>query len=81
VSTCFPHAAELLGGGAGLLVARQDPDSIADALQRVLTEPGLSARMSSHSAELAPQLLWPAVARSYRELASALTADRAGLPI
>jgi glycosyltransferase involved in cell wall biosynthesis len=81
VSTCFPHATELLGGGAGLLVARQDPDSIADALQRVLTEPGLSARMSSHSAELAPQLLWPAVARSYRELASALTADRAELPI
>ncbi len=81
ISTCFPHAKELLGGGAGLLVARQDPESIADALQRVLTEPGLSARMSSHSAELAPQLLWPAVARSYRELASALTADRAGLPI
>ena len=78
VSTCFPHAVELLGGGAGLLVGRQDPAGIARALHRVLTEPGLSARMSRRSADLAPYLLWPAVARSYRELASSLTAARAG---
>jgi glycosyltransferase involved in cell wall biosynthesis len=76
VSTCFPHAVELLG--AGLLVERQDPAGIAQALQRVLTEPGLSARMSSYSADLAPQLLWPAVAHSYRELASEITMTRAG---
>ena len=81
VSTCFPHAVELLGGGAGLLVDRKDPVGIAQALQRVLTEPGLAARMSRYSADLAPQLLWPAVARSYRELASALTVLRTGAPI
>ena len=83
VSTCFPHAVELLGGGAGLLVRRQDPAGIAHALRRVLTEPGLSARMSRCSADLAPHLLWPAVARSYRELASSLVAasERAGAPI
>jgi polysaccharide biosynthesis protein PslF len=75
VSTCFPHAVELLG--AGLLVERQDPAGIAQALRRVLTEPGLSARMSGYSAELAPKLLWPAVAHSYRELASELTMTRA----
>ena len=80
VSTGFPHAVELLGGGAGLLVGRQDPAGIARALQRVLTEPGLSARMSRCSADLAPYLLWPAVARSYRELASSLAAERAGAP-
>jgi len=78
VSTCFPHAVELLGGGAGLLVGRQDPAGIARALQCVLTEPGLAARMSRCSADLSPYLLWPAVARSYRELASSLTAARAG---
>lgn len=80
VSTRFPHAVELLGGGAGLLVARQDPAGIAHALQRVLTEPGLRERMSRTSADLAPYLLWPAVARSYRELAASLAADRAGAP-
>jgi len=78
ISTGFPHAVELLGGGAGLLVERQDPADIARALRRVLTEPGLSARMREHSADLAPQLLWPAVASSYRELASLLTRTPAG---
>jgi glycosyltransferase involved in cell wall biosynthesis len=81
VSTRFPHAVELLGGGAGLLVERQDPAGLADALERVLTEPGLAARMSSQSAALAPRLLWPAVARSYRELASAVTAIPAGVAV
>jgi glycosyltransferase involved in cell wall biosynthesis len=80
VSTCFPHAVELLGGGAGLLVGRQDPAGIASALHRVLAEPGLSARMRRCSVDLAPELLWPAVARSYRKLASSLAADRAGAP-
>lgn len=79
VSTCFPHAAELLG--AGLLVERQDPDGLAKALQRVLTEPGLSTRMSQYSADLAPQLLWPAVARSYRQLAAGLTGMRTAGPV
>jgi glycosyltransferase involved in cell wall biosynthesis len=79
VSTCFPHAVELLG--AGLLVERQDAAGIAEALQRVFTEPGLSARMSRYSAVLAPHLLWPAVAHSYRELASVITMTRAGTPL
>jgi glycosyltransferase involved in cell wall biosynthesis len=74
VSTRFPHAVELLG--AGLLVGLHDPVGLAGALQRVLTEPGLSARMSRYSADLAPHLLWPAVARSYRELASTLIVRR-----
>jgi polysaccharide biosynthesis protein PslF len=81
VSTCFPHAVELLAGGAGLLVARKDPDDIASALRRVFTEPGLSARMSGHSADLAPQLLWPAVASSYRELASTLLGATSGVMV
>jgi glycosyltransferase involved in cell wall biosynthesis len=81
VSTSFPHAVELLTGGAGLVVQRRDPAAIASALNRVFTEPGLSARMSRHSADLAPQLLWPAVASSYRELASALIQTREGATV
>jgi polysaccharide biosynthesis protein PslF len=78
ISTPFPHAAEVLADGAGCLVERQDAAAIATALGRVLTEPGLAARMSRHAADLAPQLLWPAVAHSYRELTSALTLSRDG---
>jgi glycosyltransferase involved in cell wall biosynthesis len=79
ISTAFPHAVEVLADGAGLLVGRQDPVAIASALDRVFTEPGLSARMSSHAADLAPQLLWPAVASSYRELAAAVARSRDGV--
>jgi polysaccharide biosynthesis protein PslF len=76
VSTSFPHAVELLTDGAGLLAERRNPAALASALNRVVTQPGLAASMSRHATALAPQLLWPAVARSYRELASALTRTR-----
>ncbi|HEX3811258.1 MAG TPA: glycosyltransferase [Mycobacteriales bacterium] len=76
VSTGFPHARELLSSGAGLVVERQHPAGIAAALRRVLTEPGLAARMAAEANRIAPQLLWPAVARQYRAVAAqALRAD------
>jgi polysaccharide biosynthesis protein PslF len=78
VSTRFPHAIEVLSGGAGLLVGRQDAAALARALGRVLTEPGLSARMSGHAADLAPALLWPAVACRYRDLAVTVARSRDG---
>lgn len=56
----------LLGPGKGI------------ELDRVLTEPGLSARMSRHAGDLAPRLLWPAVARCYRDLAATVTRSRDG---
>jgi glycosyltransferase involved in cell wall biosynthesis len=69
VSTAFPHAVELLSDGAGLVVPRQDPQALAAALRRVLTEPGLAGAMSDKANLLAPTLLWPAVAQQYRDLA------------
>jgi glycosyltransferase involved in cell wall biosynthesis len=81
ISTSFPHAVEMLADGAGLLVQRRHPADIADALNRVFTEPGLAARMSRRSADLAPQLLWTAVASSYRELAAALIEMRQGAAV
>jgi glycosyltransferase involved in cell wall biosynthesis len=76
VSTAFPHATELLGSGAGIVVERQDPAGIADAVRRVLTEPGLAATMAAEASRIAPDLLWPAVAEQYREVAAdALTPD------
>jgi glycosyltransferase involved in cell wall biosynthesis len=51
-------------------VERQDPAAIAHAVRRVLTEPGLAARMAAESRRIAPDLLWPAVADQYREVAA-----------
>ena len=73
ISTGFPHAVELLSSGAGLIVDRQDPTSIADAVRRVLTEPDLAASMRAEANRIAPDLLWPAVADRYRQVAFAAT--------
>lgn len=72
ISTTFPHAVELLASGAGLLVPQGDPLAIADALERVLTVRGLADGMAATSHRLAEAMLWPAVARRYTELATAL---------
>lgn len=76
VSTSFPHAIELLSGGAGLLVPQRDPDALAHALRRVLTEDGLAHRMAATSRGLAASLLWPAVAASYIDLARSVVTAR-----
>jgi glycosyltransferase involved in cell wall biosynthesis len=70
VATRFPHAVELLTGGPGLLVPHQNPTALAAAVRRILTEPGLAARLPGRT----PTLLWPAVAARYGALAHELLA-------
>ena len=77
ISSSFPHAVELLGGGVGLLVPRQDPEAIAAALRRVLTHPELHDRMVAGAAAVAPSLSWTAVGGQYRSLADELLSGRA----
>lgn len=68
VSTVFPHAVELLGSGAGLLVPHADGPAIGVALRKVLTDPLLALRMSDEAARISPGLHWPAVADRYRSV-------------
>ncbi len=72
VATQFPHAVELLGGGAGLLVPHRDPSAMAEALRTVLTRGDLAAGMARAAAGTAEQLRWPAVAACYRDVSSKL---------
>lgn len=37
VATGFPHAVELLAGGAGIVAAHEDPHSMAEALRKILS--------------------------------------------
>ena len=71
VASSFPHAVELLGGGAGIVVQHRDPVAIAAALRSILTRSAVAARMSDAAAATVPQL-WPAVAESYRALSRRL---------
>lgn len=70
VATRFSHAIELLSGGAGQLVAHQDPAGIAAALRAVLTRQDLAAGMRRAAASTAPDLNWSSIARRYHGLAA-----------
>ena len=72
VATQFPHARELLAGGAGLLVPHRDPAAIATALRSLVTRRDVMTRMAASATATAPGLLWPAIAGQYRELAGRL---------
>lgn len=75
IATGFPHAVELLSGGAGLLVPRRDPAAIAAALEQVLTVDGVADAMAETATRLAGALLWPAVAEQYLALAASVSSQ------
>jgi glycosyltransferase involved in cell wall biosynthesis len=79
VATAFPHAVELLGSGAGIVVGHDDPYALASALRRLLTEPRLAGSMAAEARRLAPKMAWPVVANAYLGLAHRLLAERPAL--
>lgn len=56
---------EVLGDGAGVVVAPGDPAALADGLRRVLTDPALRARLAEGALRRARRYLWPALAREW----------------
>ena len=79
VATAFPHAVELLASGAGTVVEHDDPDAMALALHRVLTEADLAEGMAAEARRLAPSMAWPVVAGAYLDVAYDLLATRTAL--
>jgi glycosyltransferase involved in cell wall biosynthesis len=76
IATNFPHAVELLSNGAGLLVPHKNPAAIAGALRTLLTRHDVAAGMTRAALATAPELLWPAVAARYGDLAERLIRAR-----
>lgn len=74
VATAFPHAVELLASGAGIVVHHDDPDALAHALRRVVTDPELAGSMAREARRLAPRMAWSVVAEAYLFLAQRLIA-------
>jgi glycosyltransferase involved in cell wall biosynthesis len=76
VATAFPHAVEMLGSGAGIVVNHDDPAALRTALHAVLTEPRLAGAMAAEARRLAPQMAWPVIAKDYQSLAQQIVAKR-----
>lgn len=70
IATTFPHATEILSGGAGLLVPHASPKELAAAMQQVATDRGLVANMAMVAATMAPSYRWTSVAADYADLAA-----------
>lgn len=79
VATAFPHAVELLGSGAGVVVAHDDPEALALALRRMLTDPRMTGDMAAEARRLAPTLGWPVAATAYMALARQVLNERSAL--
>ncbi len=65
VATAFPHAVEILGNGAGIVVPHTDPAAIADALSEILGNDQCRLRMREAARVEAVPLLWPTVGQEY----------------
>jgi glycosyltransferase involved in cell wall biosynthesis len=73
VATRFPHAVELLSGGCGVLVGHRDPEAIADAIRRVVTDRTAATRMAMAAGIAARNLDRASVADRYCRLDADLT--------
>jgi glycosyltransferase involved in cell wall biosynthesis len=78
VATAFPHAVELLGSGAGTIVAHDDPDALVAALRELLTDPHAAASMATEARQLAPTIAWPVVVNAYISEAQRLLVTQSG---
>jgi glycosyltransferase involved in cell wall biosynthesis len=72
VATNFPHAIELLGSGAGVIVNRKDPHAIADALRSIIANPHEAEAMAREARRLADGLSWASVADLYLAMSEML---------
>lgn len=70
IATRFPHAMELLTGGAGLTVSHGDAGALAEALRFVLTDQQARLRMGQEARRLADGWFWPTIGRRYAGLMS-----------
>ncbi|MEA2551780.1 MAG: hypothetical protein QOE25_1549 [Actinomycetota bacterium] len=68
VATAFPHAVELLATACGIVVPHEDPEAIAGAIRRLITDEALAASMRTEATRVAERLAWPAVGREYLKL-------------
>jgi glycosyltransferase involved in cell wall biosynthesis len=81
VSTPYLHARFLLGHERGVLVEFANPDSIAQAVTRLLDAPELQAQLETRTRLYGQRLLWSEVGARYRGLLREAMGQRAKQPL
>ena len=72
VATGFPHAVELLGGGAGLIARHEDPESMAAAIRTIVAaEATATAACTRPRSATRTTRRGPSSAEQYRAIAGA----------
>lgn len=74
IATAFPHAVELLDGGAGIVVPHGDPIALTAALRSAFAYPSMTASMAAEAKLIGSTLYWPSIARRYDHMATRLAA-------
>jgi glycosyltransferase involved in cell wall biosynthesis len=76
VATAFPHAVELLSSACGIVVPHQDPEAMARAIRRLLTDDALAGSMQEQARREAARHTWSSVGRQYTALIHRAIAER-----
>lgn len=74
VATRFPHAVELLAGGAGALVPFGEPQRLARGLRQILSDRGSRSLMARRAQKLAADWYWPTIGDRFAEMMSGVAA-------
>jgi polysaccharide biosynthesis protein PslF len=75
VATPFPHAIEVLSGGAGSVVSFGDPHRLGAELRTILSDEWARSIMAHRAQAVASDWYWPTVAERFAQMMSAI-ADR-----
>ena len=68
VATAFPHALDLVDGHCGVVVPHEEPEAMADAIQRLLTDRKFRATCVAAARLETARHAWPVVGQRYDEL-------------
>ena len=80
ISTPYLHAKEALAEDRGLLVDFRSPQGFADAINSVLDNPQLKARLETNAYEYANQATWPKTGARFLEVMTELVEEHVPAP-
>lgn len=72
IATAFPHAVELLGDGAGIVVPHGDQQALVQAIAAVTGDAAVRQDLTAQARSIAPSLSWTAIAGQYARAAAEL---------